>query len=107
VYLHQAGPGHRGPEHGNELSSAVDTTARYSVYTVRTRTPLAQLLPVLATALVSRLSTMIITFTCICIRAYVPPGLTLELAFIDAVSMISRADLGIRDRKDHCAAAWN
>ena len=31
---------------------------------VRTRTPLAQLLPVFAAALVSRLSTMIITFTC-------------------------------------------
>jgi hypothetical protein len=35
----------------------------YQNLIVRTRTPLAQLLPVLATALVSRLSTMIITFT--------------------------------------------
>jgi hypothetical protein len=36
----------------------------YQNLIVRTRTPLAQLLPVRATALVSRLSTMIITFTC-------------------------------------------
>jgi hypothetical protein len=38
----------------------VDTT-RYSVRTVRTRTPLVQLLPVPATALVSGLLTVIIT----------------------------------------------
>jgi hypothetical protein len=36
----------------------------YQNLIVRTRTPLAQLLPVLATALVRRLSTLIITFTC-------------------------------------------
>jgi hypothetical protein len=36
-YLHQAEPGCHTPEHDDELSSAVDTTGRYSVYTVRTR----------------------------------------------------------------------
>jgi hypothetical protein len=42
-------------------SAQLWTLHHYSVCTVRTRTPLAQLLPVPATALVSGLSTMIIT----------------------------------------------
>jgi hypothetical protein len=38
VYFHQAGPGHRGPEHGKELSSAVGLRPLQRMHSATQRT---------------------------------------------------------------------